>query len=408
MRNIKNIAKFEYLKVVKKKSFWLSTLFLPAFIAVIAFVSAYSSIDATEQIQDLSSFSHIYVYDEANVLPDSFFVSPLSEVYNLDNADDVLSVDDTVAFVYIPPDFLSSLNYEVYMSKGSGIIKSTMISSVVDSLLKGVATSSIENEESRVMLMSTFSSVVYLYDKDGNLEKSGLESLILPIASLIVFFLSVFISSSYLLQSVSAEKENRMIETMLSIVDKKSLMIGKMLGSVLVIFTQLFIWVVASVCIYFGVMNLLDVNIPIDFSAIDWSPLGLNIFFIFMGYLFFASVMTGVGAIGTGAEDSRNLSSIFILLSVFPLYLVQSLMTQPDSLMSNVFSYFPFTSFMVLLLRNSLGALSTSELVVGIITSIVYVLVALWLSYKMFEIGCLMYNRRPTGKEILSYLRRGD
>lgn len=153
-------------------------------------------------------------------------------------------------------------------------------------------------------------------------------------------------------------------------------------------------------------MSGFNLPIPIDFNNIDLSVLPLNIFLIIAGFLFFAAIMVGTGAIGTGAEDSRNLSSIFILLSIFPLYLMQVLITDPMGTLATVLSYFPFTSFMVLLIRNSFGALPVLELVIGIVASIVYVVVAMIIALKLFEVGCLMYNRRPSAKEAISYLWR--
>ena len=82
---------------------------------------------------------------------------------------------------------------------------------------------------------------------------------------------------------------------------------------------------------------------------------------------------------------------------------MQALITNPMGPLAVVLSYFPFTSFMVLLIRNSFGALPTLQLVLGIVSSIVYVIVAMFIALKLFELGCLMYNRRPSFKEMLSY-----
>ena len=79
-------------------------------------------------------------------------------------------------------------------------------------------------------------------------------------------------------------------------------------------------------------------------------------------------------------------------------------MISPNGIIARVLSYFPFTSFMVLLIRNSFGALPTTELIIGICTSILYVVLAMVIALKLFELGCLMYNRRPSFKEILGYL----
>jgi ABC-2 type transport system permease protein len=405
MKKLFNVAKFEYLKTVKKASFWASTLFLPLFIGFVSFVSGYSSIDSMEKMENMETFSTIYVIDEAKILPDQMFVSPLKKVNTLEEVKSDIMSDSQKVLIKIPNNFLSDLKYEVYLKQEGDILRSANVPLIADSLIKNSAISTIQNEASKIILSGSTSSTTFSFDKDGVMKQEGFEQFVLPIVSLVVFFMAVFISSSFLLQSVSAEKENRMIETMLSIVDKKSLMFGKMAGLMGVVITQLITWLLFGIATYVAINNYFDIALPINFNEIDWSALPLNLFFIMMGFMFFACVMTGVGAVGTGAEDSRNLSSIFIILSIFPMYLMQMLITDPNSLLSRVFSYFPFTSFMILMLRNSIGALSVQELIIGICTSIVYVLVALYLSLKLFELGCLMYNRRPSFKDIIKYLK---
>jgi hypothetical protein len=59
---------------------------------------------------------------------------------------------------------------------------------------------------------------------------------------------------------------------------------------------------------------------------------------------------------------------------------------------------------MIFLVRNSLGVLSTGELLLGILVTSAYVFIALKAALKLFELGCLMYNRRPSSKETLEYI----
>jgi ABC-2 type transport system permease protein len=397
------VAKFEFLKIVKKKSFWLATLFMPVFIGAVALISAYSSIDASKQMEEPIGFSKIYVYDSASVISESFFVEPFEKIDNPETAKEEVKNDKSKVLVEISDSFYSDLKYDLYYREDSDFIGTASLPTVINSLIKQSATLNISDPNIITVLNSTPSSISYTYDEDGNLKKEGYEKYLLPVASIIVFFISVYISSAFLLQSVSAEKENRMIETILSIVDKKSLMFGKMIGLMGVMFVQLGTWLIFGFGIYKFVMTRFELPIPIDFSNIDMSLLPLNIFLVIAGFLFFAAIMTGTGAVGTGAEDSRNLSSIFIILSIFPMYLLQMLITNPNGTLAVVLSYFPFTSFMVLLIRNSFGALPATELVIGICTSILYVVFSMIIALKLFELGCLMYNRRPSFKELVGY-----
>jgi ABC-2 type transport system permease protein len=406
-KNYLEVAKFEFLKTIKKKSFWLATLFLPLFIGVIALVSGLSSVEASKQMEKPSSFTKIFVYDPESVINPAFIVAPYELTRDVEASKNMVREDKSTALVMLSDNYYTDLSSTFYYRKDADFLGTANLPTVINAFIKQSAISDIKNPGVINILNGKPTSTSYTYDQKGKLVKEGFEKYLLPIASLVIFFMSVYISSGFLLQSVSAEKENRMIETILSIVDKKSLMFGKMLGLMGVMFTQLLTWLVFGFGIYKVVMSKFSLPIPIDFSNIDLSLLPLNLFLIFIGFLFFAAIMIGVGAIGTGAEDSRNLSSIFIILSIFPMYLMQILLVSPNGPLSVALSYFPFTSFMVLLIRNSFGALPTLELIIGIATSIIYVVIAMFLALKLFELGCLMYNRRPSFKEMISYFKRG-
>ena len=299
------VAKFEFLKIIKKKSFWLGTLFMPLLIGVIALISGLTSVDAAKKLEQPTSFSKIYVYDSQGVISTSLLVSPFELTQDIYAAENSVKQDKTVAFVKLSDNFYQDLSYELYYRKDSDFMGTANLPTIVNALVKQSAFAKVSDPNLTVVLNSTPTSTSYTYDKDGNLVKEGFEKFILPIMSLIVFFMAVFISSAFLLQSVSAEKENRMIETILSIVDKKSLMFGKMIGLMGVMFVQLFTWVVFGFVIYKVVMSGFNLPIPIDLTNIDLSVLPLNIFLIIAGFLFFAAIMTGTGEIGRASCRER-------------------------------------------------------------------------------------------------------
>ncbi|PKN02723.1 hypothetical protein CVU76_01665 [Candidatus Dojkabacteria bacterium HGW-Dojkabacteria-1] len=399
------IAKFEFKNVVRKPTFWLATLFLPVLMGVISFVSGYASIEATKKMENLDGqFTQILVLDEYGIFSKEIFVEPLKEVKDYIQALDEVKDDTNKAFVYIPSSFGDDLKYDFIYQKDESILSGVTMVPVINSIIKQSIYSRIEDPLVVSLLAKEPSGEVKSFDKEGEIAVEGFGQYILPIASLVVFFLAVFISSTFLLESVSAEKENRMIETMLSIVDKKSLMFGKLIGLVGIVSLQLLVWLSFGILVYVLGQQYFSLDLPIDISNIDYSVLPVNIFFTISGFIFFASIMVGVGAIGTGAQDSRNLSSVFILLAIFPIYLMQILVMEPSGTLAKIFTYFPFTSHMILLVRNSLGALSIGELILGVFVTTLYGVIALWLALKMFELGCLMYNRRPSFREILGYL----
>lgn len=404
MNTIFEIAKFEYLKIVKTGSFWASTLFFPIFLVFVMGISSFSSYQASKKAEEGSNLSKVYILDEAGVIPENLLVQPLERVNSLKDVEQEIKNDSEKVLVHFPPDFFETLKYIVYQKESGDLMRTANMPIMMESLIKSSAIESIQDQRAKIILSGKISSETLIYQDDGKLAKQGFDKYILPILSLMIFFVTVYISSSFLLQSVSAEKENRMIETMLSIVDKKSLMLGKMLGLMGVVLTQLLIWIVLGAVILIVATKYANVQLPINISKIDWSSLPFSIFFIITGFVFFSAIMIGTGAIGTGAEDSRNLSSIFIMLSIAPIYVMQSILMDPNSIVSKVFTYFPFSSYMVMMIRNSLGTLPTKELIIGMILCVLYVFIAIWVAYKLFELGCLMYNRRATSREMLDFL----
>lgn len=404
MNTIFEIAKFEYLKIVKTGSFWASTLFFPIFLVFVMGISSFSSYQASKKAEEGSNLSKVYILDEAGVIPENLLVQPLERVNSLKDVEQEIKNDSEKVLVHFPPDFFETLKYIVYQKESGDLMRAANMPIMMESLIKSSAIESIQDQRAKIILSGKISSETFNFQKNGEISKQGFDKYILPILSLMIFFVTVYISSSFLLQSVSAEKENRMIETMLSIVDKKSLMLGKMLGLMGVVLTQLLIWIVLGAVILIVATKYADVQLPIDISKIDWRSLPFSIFFIITGFVFFSAIMIGTGAIGTGAEDSRNLSSIFIMLSIAPIYVMQSILMDPNSIVSKVFTYFPFSSYMVMMIRNSLGTLPTKELIIGMILCVLYVFIAIWIAYKLFELGCLMYNRRATSREMLDFL----
>lgn len=400
------VSKFEFKEIVRKPSFWISTLFLPFLIGIISFVSGYASTEAVKTLESVNgNISALYIVDLQNIIDPSLIQPPLEIINDYDKALAEVKADKSKILVNIPAGFKDSYQYEIIYNKGDNLLTGVTTPPIINALIKQSEIKNIKDTWLVKVLTQDPKSTIKIFDKQGALVNDGVGQYVLPVISLVVFFLIVFISSSFLLQSVSAEKENRMIETMLSIVDKKSLIFGKMVGLTGVVFLQLGIWLGLGLVAYLLGQSYFHMNLPIDLSGIDYSLLPVNLFLTISGFIFFAGIMTGVGSIGTGAQDSKNLSSIFIMLSIFPIYLMQILITDPSGKLAQIFTYFPFTSHMILLVRNSLGALTTPELILGLVVSTIYSAIALWLALKLFELGCLMYNRRPTSKEIWMYFR---
>lgn len=400
------VAKFEYLKTVKRKAFWFATLFMPVLIVVAMALSTLSSIEGGKQLESLSeSITHVTIVDEAGVINPELVMPPLFFGENLDQAVEQVKSDETDLVIHLPADMLETGNYAITAQDG-GLFQTFGYQAFAETLLTQSAFSTIQDPVTLQLLTQSFNSEIMIFDEAGEQQPFGVELFVLPGLSILLFFLSVFISGQYMLQSVAEEKENRMIENLLSMISSRSLIFGKLLGLTGAAFTQLLIWaVLGGGAILVGAANE-AVQLDLDFSQIPLETIPVNLLFILLGFLFFASVMTGVGSVGTSYKDSQSLSSVFVILSILPVYFITILLSDPNGTVAQIASYFPFTSAMIFVLRNSITELPTTELLFGIAINVVYVLLAGLLALKLFNLGSLMYNRRPQVKEILHVLRK--
>ena len=211
MGRIFEIAKFEYLKIIKTVSFWAATLFFPIFMALIMVISGFSSIQANKKAQEGSNLTKIYILDEVGIIPNNLISEPLEKITDIKLVENDVKEDSSKVIIHLPKDFLKSLKYEVYQKETGDLMRMANIPILMESLIKSSAIESIQDEKSKLLLSGKISSETFSYQDDGNVVKQGFDKYVLPILSMVVFFVTVYISSSYLLQSVSSEKENRMI-----------------------------------------------------------------------------------------------------------------------------------------------------------------------------------------------------
>ena len=74
LKKILLIVKREYIKVVRKKTFWLSTIIVPVFIGLLTFISGYTSMEAEKMFQyDLDEIEKIAIIDKFSVISDSMY-----------------------------------------------------------------------------------------------------------------------------------------------------------------------------------------------------------------------------------------------------------------------------------------------------------------------------------------------
>ena len=238
---------------------------------------------------------------------------------------------------------------------------------------------------------------------DGTIEPLDVSARIarmaIPIVFAILFFMSVMTSAGYLLQGVSEEKENRVIEVILSSVRPDQLLFGKLIGLGGAGLLQLAIWIsVASLATSLLAAAALAV---LDFKLF----LGCLVFFV-LGFLMLGSLMTGTGALGTTARESQQMAAIWSTLTILPpAFTWIGIMDAPNGTLARVLGWFPLTAPITMMLRLGTGEVPWWDLLVAVLCLSAGVYLSVRVSGALFRLGLLMYGKRPSLREIFRQLR---
>ncbi|KAF5422588.1 MAG: ABC-2 type transport system permease protein [Candidatus Methanocomedens sp.] len=416
------IAKYEFLKTIKRKEFILMTLGFPLFFILIMLVPLLLA--GTSSPEDLNlgyiDRSNSFEFpDEITVRGSMIFSNGIPGVTNNPELDgtnnekypiikftqysDVAKAKQDLGsgtlsgYLIIPEDYIKTGIVESYvMGKGTDIPHKELSELMINNLLKDKVD---EDTLQRVKDPITFKR--FSIETTGEVSEKGLSDLLedfaLPYLIGILLLISIFTSSGYLLQSVAEEKESRIIEILLSSVTPMEMLTGKIVGLGSVGLLQIAIWLSVG---FAGLIYVFALSIN-PFLLI------LSLAYFVLGFLLFASMMGAVGAISGSMRESQQLIPIFTFPAIAPMLFMQVLITEPDGMLSMFFSMFPLTSPVAMLIRMGVSDVPVYQIAISLFILIVSVYFVIIASARLFRVGLLMYGKRPAIGEIIRYMKTG-
>jgi len=257
--------------------------------------------------------------------------------------------------------------------------------------------------KARFLWPAWFESIVV--DEGGSTEEGAKEVKVISVSYIfsILLIIAVMSGSGYLLQSVSEEKESRMIEVILTSVSPLGLMAGKVVALGLAGLLQVTIW---AVSIAFMGPRILE-NFPsLDQLTIDPVLLVWVTTFFLAGYFVFGVTNAGIGAATTSYRQGSQISMLLLMPAVFvPMWLFVFIAGNPDGPLARILSFVPFTAPITMMLRIGAAEISLVEIIASLTVTLLGGIVLLWGSARVFRAGLLMYGQRMSLRRVLRALR---
>lgn len=244
--------------------------------------------------------------------------------------------------------------------------------------------------------------IIRSLDGSRELSENNWFAIILPLLSGVLFIIAVNISGSYLLQAVVEEKENRTMEIIVTSVSPTQLMAGKIVGDLLVGLTQLFVWVL---------FVIIGLRIAPQFLPVG-QTLDLKPGFVFLlagtflpAFVMIAAQMGAVGSMSTNTREAQQISGLFTLPVVVPLWFTSAIMFTPNGTLSTILSLFPFTAPLSLPLRSVFTTIPAWQIAISLGLLYVLAILSVLFAGRVFRLGMLRYGKRLSFKEIFSRAR---
>jgi ABC-2 type transport system permease protein len=233
---------------------------------------------------------------------------------------------------------------------------------------------------------------------------------------IMLMYMMIITYGTTLMRSVIEEKNSRIMEVLVSSVSPFQLMLGKVIGLGMAAFTQVAVWVVLGLGIFFfsGAMAL---EIDPSLSRMVFNPV-IVVFFVLLfvsGYIMYSTIFALIGSIVNSDKEAQNFIFPVTIMLIAPVIVGSAVIQDPYISWAVVMSYIPFFAPTMMLQRitfiaptathYSLFSGIVGEAILSFLVIVASTLVIIWITGRIFRVGILMYGKRPTFPELVRWVK---
>ncbi len=416
MKKILKIIKREFLTKVFTKGFIIGTVLGPIFILGISFGPAYfmsltSDKPMTFRVVD---YSHRLAAKLPEIFPDTlkngqprFVFSRIDPQIYREKKDQIRQDVEKglVDAILIIPEDIFDMGSVTYMSKSVSDID------LIQKLRNGIS-DFVNNERLKqagldpvlVKKLTRKINIQTIKVVKGEEKKRGFDQeYVSSMIFLLILYITIIMYGSSILRGVIEEKNSRIIEVLLSSTNSFQLMMGKLFGVGAVGLVQYIIWAGMGIAGFIVAMN----SMPQLAEFVNISPITLLYFVLFfiIGFFTFSTLYMAVGAMSSDMQDAQSLSTPVTMLIVLPFLISFMVIKDPTTEVSQILSFIPFFTPLIMFLRISLVMPPWWEIVASLAINGITIVGLTWISARIYRVGILMYGKRPTVPEIVRWIR---
>lgn len=434
-RKIWTIATFEFLTAVKRPGYLIATFGMPLFMAAYAGVVAvpayfanraerapaiYGVVDTSrllgleadvpserpalpKELQRVLDATGQGAAIDRDLMDARFVFRPFAAEADARAA---LAARTIKGYFVLPPDYVAKGIVDVYSENSfnmSGPESRTAFATLVrERLVNGRIDQPLSARVVRPLEETRDFSVTRTGVLADGSTAASLVRLGVPIIFLVLFLISVLMTSGYLMQGTATEKENKVVDVLLASANPDEILSGKLVGLGGAGLLQIAVWLLILLAGGLGIVPLLiasDVEMP-------WLALALAVPLFLVAFLFFGSLMLGTGSLGSNMREAQQLAMVWSLTAALPMMMMTILIREPHGIVARVMTMVPFSAAPLIIFRASMDQASLAwwEVAASFAILLASTWVAIRVGARLFRIG-LLSTSRPTLREILRQAR---
>ncbi len=412
------IIRREYMERVTKKSFIITTLLMPVIMLGLMMAPVLIAMFSESDNRNI-----LVIDNSADTISSRLQNTPtltfLPQNISVDSARRVESVD---AVLVIPESIYDNgATLQIYTNGASSMEVESAITGQFNDIIESQRLKNYNIDDLDEIISAVHSDVKLqsLRNDEDATESSTMLSYMLGLILTLMLYMCLLLYGQMVMTSIIEEKNNRVLEIVVSSVRPTQLMLGKICGIGLVAITQIVIWgVLLSAMSAFVLPAVLPAGVSADMAALSAEGasanistdlellqalsmlgnvayiiqlFGLLLLFLIGGFMLYSAIYAAIGSAVDNIQDAGQLQSIVVFPIIIGIVVAMQAASDPGSSMAMWTSMIPFTSPMVMMARIPFG-IPAWEIAVSLIILVISFFIVVWFAAKIYRVGILMYE----------------
>jgi ABC-2 type transport system permease protein len=305
--------------------------------------------------------------------------------------------------IYVPSTALKDKQVEYYSKTPNNAAVFEKLNNHINEVLidQYFSKKGLTDEELKFARMGVKFNGFKVTEKD-ELEEEGMGNSILAMLFSFLIYFSLIFSGGMTFNSVLEEKSSKVVEVLLSSVNSRELMTGKIIGCTITVFAQMVIWLFPIIILVTTTWIVLPKWLVID---INYGHLIYFLINFLLACLIFQGLYATVGAIFDNPQEAQSGILPVIMLIMIPFFLSFTILRNPNSNLAVVSSYIPFATIFVMPLRFTIADIAVWKLILSQLINVATLMLIFPLAGKIYRVGILRTGTKPTLREVLRWLK---